>query len=51
MDALVKYFRQLVTRYEAEPADNLISALIRAREPDHALSDAELIATCTLNVF
>ena len=51
MDALVKYFRQLVTRYEAEPADNLISALIRAREQDDALSDAELIATCTLMLF
>ena len=51
MDSLVKYFRQLVTRYEAEPADNLISALIRAREQDDALSDAELIATCTLMLF
>ena len=51
MDSLVRYFRQLVTRYEAEPADNLISALIRAREQDDALSDAELIATCTLMLF
>lgn len=51
MDSLVKYFRQLVTRYEAEPADNLISALIRAREQNDALSDAELIATCTLMLF
>lgn len=51
MDSLVKYFRQLVTRYEAQPADNLISALIRAREQDDALSDAELIATCTLMLF
>lgn len=47
----LKYFRQLVTRYAAEPADNLISALIRAREQDDALSDAELIATCTLMLF
>ncbi len=51
MDSLVKYFRQLVSRYEAEPADNLISALIRAREQDDALSDAEMIATCTLMLF
>lgn len=51
MDSLVKYFRKLVAQYEAAPADNLISALIRAREEDDALSDAELIATCTLVLF
>ena len=51
MDSLVHYFRTLVARYEAQPADNLISALIRAREENDALSDAELIATCTLMLF
>jgi cytochrome P450 len=51
MDSLVKYFHRLVARYEAAPTDNLISALIRAREQDDALSDAELIATCTLVLF
>ena len=51
MDSLVQYFRKLVARYEAAPQDNLISALIRAREQDDALSDAELIATCTLVLF
>ncbi len=51
MDSLVKYFRKLVSHYEAQPTDNLISALIRAREQDDALSDAELIATCTLMLF
>jgi cytochrome P450 len=51
MDSLVKYFHTLVARYEAAPQDNLISALIRAREQDDALSDAELIATCTLVLF
>ncbi len=51
MDALVNYFSTLIRRYEAEPADNLISALIRAREENDALSDAELMATCTLMLF
>lgn len=51
MDSLVQYFRALIEQYEAEPQDNLISALIRAREEDDALSDAELMATCTLMLF
>lgn len=51
MDSLVQYFRKLITRYEAVPEDNLISALIRAREEDDALSDAELMATLTLMLF
>ncbi len=51
MDGLVQYFRSLFTRYRAAPADNLISALLRAREQDDALSEAELMATCTLMLF
>ncbi len=51
MDALVKYFLGLIERYEREPADNLISSLIRARDEDDSLSHAELIATCTLILF
>ena len=51
MDALVKYFSGLIKRYRAEPADNLISALVRAQEDDDALSEAELMATCTLMLF
>lgn len=48
MDALVNYFSKLIARYQAAPADNLISALVQAREQDAALSAAELMATCTL---
>jgi cytochrome P450 len=51
MDALVKYFSTLFQRYRAEPANNLISALLRAQENDDALSEAELMATCTLMLF
>ncbi len=51
MDSLVRYFRKLIAKYEAAPEDNLISALIRAREEDDALSQAELMATCTLMLF
>ena len=51
MDALVKYFSGLIKRYRAEPANNLISALVRAQEDDDALSEAELMATCTLMLF
>lgn len=51
MDSLVKYFSTLIARYEQEPADNLISALVQAREANDALSNAELMATCTLMLF
>jgi len=51
MDALVAYFRQLFQRYTEQPADNLITALLRAREQGDALSEAELMATCTLMLF
>jgi cytochrome P450 len=51
MDGLVQYFRGLFARYRAAPADNLITALLRAREQDDALSEAELMATCTLMLF
>jgi cytochrome P450 len=51
MDALVKYFSKLITRYRAEPTDNLISALVRAQDDNDALSPAELMATCTLMLF
>lgn len=51
MQALVAYFRALIARYEKEPADNLISALIQARDDHEAVSEAELVATCTLILF
>ena len=43
------YFGELITRYRAEPADNLVSAM--ATESDDSLSDAELIGACTLLLF
>ena len=51
MDGLVQYFRTLFARYRAAPAENLITALLRAREQDDALSEAEMMATCTLMLF
>lgn len=51
MASLVTYFGQLFKRYSEQPEDNLITALLRAREQDDALSEAELMATCTLMLF
>jgi len=51
MDSLVRYFSGLISRYRDEPADNLISALVRANEDEDVLSEAELMATCTLLLF
>ncbi len=51
MASLVEYFSKLIARYRAEPVDNLISALVRANEDEDVLSEAELMATCTLMLF
>lgn len=51
MAALSEYFADLIRRYEQEPGDNLISALIAARDADGTLSQAEVVATCTLLLF
>ncbi len=51
MGSLVTYFRGLIEHYRKAPEDNLISALISARDDDDILSEAELIATCTLFLF
>lgn len=51
MDALIEYFGGLLRRYEAEPADNLISGLIESRDEGDALTQAEVVATCTLLLF
>jgi len=45
------YFSYLVRRYEANPADNLVTALIEARDSRDALSHDEVIATCMLLLF
>jgi cytochrome P450 len=50
--AFAEYFTWLVARYEREPADNLISALIAARhEADPPLGAMELVGALTLLLF
>jgi cytochrome P450 len=51
MQELVAFFQDLLRHYRQHPADNVITALIRAREADDSLSEAEIIATCTLLLF
>ncbi len=51
MDSLLNYFKKLVRHYEANPTDNLITQLIRARDEGDRLSEAEVLATCTLLLF
>jgi len=48
---LVAYVRTLIDRYRKAPQDNLLSELIQARDQDDALTEAEIIATCTLVLF
>ena len=48
---LVDYLRWLLARYEKAPEDNLMSALLDAREQDDALSEEEIVATCILLLF
>lgn len=48
------YFGWLIRKYEAEPADNLVSDLIAVTSDDHGgsgLSPAELVGACTLLLF
>jgi pimeloyl-[acyl-carrier protein] synthase len=46
-----EYFRQLADQRRKEPRDDLLSALIAAREQDQKLSEEELLATCILLAF
>jgi cytochrome P450 len=45
------YFGALVDRYRRHPADNLMTALVHARDGTGSLSTDEIIATCTLLLF
>jgi cytochrome P450 len=46
------YFTDLIAHYERSPGDNLISALIAARDlADPPLSSTELVGACTLLLF
>jgi len=49
--ALAGYLGELVRRNRAEPSDNLMSALVRAREADDSLAEHEIVNTCTLLLF
>jgi cytochrome P450 len=49
--ALSDYLQDLVDRYRMRPADNLISALVRARGVDDTLSEREIVNTCLLLLF
>jgi cytochrome P450 len=49
--ALSEYLQDLVDRYRMRPADNLISALVRARGVDDTLSEREIVNTCLLLLF
>jgi cytochrome P450 len=51
MHDLAAFCLALLRRYETEPADNLMTALIQARDEDESLSEAEVVATCTLLLF
>jgi cytochrome P450 len=42
------YFRELIAVRRADPADDLLSELIRAEDDGQHLSEQELIATCVL---
>ncbi len=46
-----EYFTWLIRRYETEPADNLVSALIASRDQGDGLTTDELVGACTLLLF
>lgn len=46
-----EYFTALIRRYEAAPADNLISALIAARDEGSALTAEQMVGACTMLLF
>ncbi|MET8977444.1 cytochrome P450 [Streptomyces sp. NPDC004539] len=45
---LITYFRTLIARRRDEPAEDLLSRLIHARDGEGSLSESELLATCVL---
>jgi cytochrome P450 len=50
-EEFTEYFEALIRRYEAEPADNLISTLIAARDRGDALTHDQMVGACTLLLF
>jgi cytochrome P450 len=51
MGEFTAYFRALAAERRRAPRDDLLSALIQAREEDDRLSEGELEATCVLLAF
>jgi cytochrome P450 len=51
LTSLSEYLGELVSRYRARPGENLISALVRAREDDDTLTEHEIVNTCVLLLF
>lgn len=51
VEELSAFVRGLIVRYRNQPQDNLLSELLQARDSDDALSEDEVIATCTLVLF
>lgn len=49
--AMAEYFRRLIAEHRASPRDDLMGALITARDAGDRLSEDELIATCILLLF
>ncbi len=50
-DEFHAYFGDLIRRREAEPADDLISALVAARDRGDALAPEQLVGACTMLLF
>lgn len=48
---LAAHFRAIIARRRREPADDMITALIHARDEDDKLSEDEIVATCILLLF
>jgi cytochrome P450 len=46
-----RYFRALIRRRETDPGDDLVSALVAARDAGQELDDALLVGACTLLLF
>lgn len=48
---LTAYVRELMAKYRDAPQDNLLSELLKAKDDADALSEEEIVATCTLVLF
>jgi cytochrome P450 len=49
--SMVEYLTDLVTEWRTHPTDNMLSALIQARDDGDRLSESELTAMCWLILF